>query len=75
MTPLRDDLLAALREHGPMPAADAAACVGTSAKIATVALQAMVEAGTVRRAKHIRSTTTGRSGASFAAVQQEGSAP
>lgn len=68
MTPLRDDLLAALRTEGPMTASDAGASVGTSAKIAMVALHAMREAGVVRLTKSRRSRSTGRLALAFEAV-------
>ena len=69
MTPLRDDLLDALRANGRMPAADAAVYVGTTAQIARVALHAMIDSGTVRFAKHERSIVTGRLAATFEAVR------
>jgi len=68
MTPLRDDLLEALRTDGPMTANDAAAAVGTSAKIAIVALHAMREVGTVRLTKSRPSRSTGRLALTFEAV-------
>lgn len=68
MTPLRDDLLEALHTEGRLTAADAAAIVRTTTKIARVALHALVDAGVVRLAKHARPRAGGSIAMTFEAT-------